>query len=1004
MLRKVLLTMLCLAMVIGFAWPGAVNIQAAGQSPVISPVPEGHVRIHYLRTDREYEGWGLHLWGNGYNGPAVDWGNPMPYTSMHDYGVYWDVPYKQGTGDLNFIVHKGDSKDPDGDRKYPDPDTVKEVYCITGNPTIFTDFDEALKTLGVEKLNVAALADGFVRLHYFRQDGNYAGWGLHLWGEGYGGPAIDWGKAMEPTGKDTFGVFWDIAYKGAGGLSFIIHKGDDKDTANDREFVDPAKNRELWAVSGEAEGYVSRANAMKAMSNKIDRAVILGPRTIEVVFRAPIKEALRVKDGKKFVPLAELDTSREPIYTVTLRDDLDLSKNYTIECGKMTATTMLTPKVIDDQFTYTGQLGNFYTAKSTTFKLWAPLASDVKLLLFNKADAQNADTTVPMVKSVEGVWSVTVQGNLVGKFYQYAVTNAGVTKAVLDPYARSMAEFNSNGADKVGKGAIVDLAKTNPTGWEKDKYVSVKDQEDVIIYEMSVRDFTIAANSGVAAEKRGTYLGFIQKIPHLKELGVTHVQLMPIQNFYYGNEVDKAFENKGSAGEANYNWGYDPHNYNTPEGWYSTNPNDPQLRINEVKQLVKALHDAGIGVIMDVVYNHTANTSILEDIVPNYYYRRNDKGNFTSGSGCGNDTASERTMWRKFMVESTKYWVQEYHIDGFRFDLMGLHDETTMKEIAKTIRAVNPSATILGEGWDMGTLPEPDRYIKAGTTNHSLVEMEHAIAVFNDTLRDAMKHGFYASPLNEGTFIQAANPGKEPLIRAGIIAGMVDYTSTMSVDTGFYNRFADDPEETITYSDCHDGYTIWDKIVGSTPNYTEAERIRVNKLAAAMIFTSQGISFFHGGQEILRSKPDPDNITGVDSNSYDSGDLTNQFDWSRKSKCADSFKYYQGLIALRKGHEAFRMETMAEIQKGLIFTQEDIDYLLGFKLVEQNGTDPWKEIVVIFNANKDAKTVKVDGVNAKWVVVVDGVNAGVTPLAKTDVKLGEGTVVVPGLSAVVIHK
>ncbi|AZR74890.1 type I pullulanase [Anoxybacter fermentans] len=858
----------------------------------------------------------------------------------------------------------------------------------------------------MEKLNIPPVPEGHVRLHYHRFDGNYDGWGLHLWGKGYAGEPVEWTNAVPITGFDTYGAYWDIPYnEGVGDLNFIIHKGDIKDPQPDREYPNPDENKEIWAVSGDITAYTSRLAAFKAMSNKIESAVIVGPREIEIRVRAAIKEPIYIKDGKKFVPLAKLDTSREPIYLVTVREDLDLTKTYNVEIGKMTAQTVLGPEVIDKYFAYDGELGNFYTPKATTFKLWAPVATDVKLLLFEDGKALEPDQTIDMVRGEKGVWTVTVEGDLLGKFYQYAVTNGGKTKRVLDPYARSMAGFDSNGPDKVGKGAIVDLDRTDPEGWENDTYVKLKDQEDVIIYEISVRDFTIAENSGVSPEKRGTYVGFIEKIPHLVELGITHVQLQPVQNFYYGNEYDRSFENKGSAGEANYNWGYDPHNYNTPEGWYSLNPDDPHLRIKELKQLIKALHDAGIGVILDVVYNHTAKTDIFEDIVPNYYYRRNANGNFTSGSGCGNDTASERKMWRKFMIESTKYWVEEYHVDGFRFDLMGLHDETTMHKIAETLRAINPDIVLHGEGWNMGTLPETERYIKASPVNHSLLEMEHAIAVFNDTLRDAMKHEYFASPLPEGAFLQAANPHKEALIRAGIIAGMVDYESEMPVDKGFYHRFADDPEETITYVNCHDGYTIWDKIVGSTPGYTEEERIRVNKLAAAMILTSQGKAFLHGGEEMLRSKPDPDNKEyGVDHNSYDSGDLTNQIDWSRKEKYADVFNYYKGLIELRKAHEAFRMETMEEIKKGLTFIKEDIDFLIAYRLEEQDGEDDWKEIVVIYNANREPKTVQIDGVDSSWKVVVDGKNAGVTPLTDTEVVLSDGAVTVPAISAVVIYK
>ncbi|ACL70702.1 pullulanase, type I [Halothermothrix orenii H 168] len=855
------------------------------------------------------------------------------------------------------------------------------------------------------KKGATEIPEGHVRLHYRRFDENYEGWGLHLWGEGYAGPPVTWGSPLPITGIDDYGAYWDIPYnEGVGDLNFIIHKGNIKDPQPDRTYPDPDKNKEIWCVSGEVKEFLNKEEALNAAGNKVVSAVIKDRRTIEVEFRSEISKPIYIRDGYDYVPLKKLDMSQAPVYVLTTREDLDYNKTYKIECGALEGKTILGPEAIDKAFAYDGELGALYKPEATTFKLWAPLATEVKLKLFKEGNDQKPYKIVPMNKGDKGVWSVTVAGDLLGEFYQYSVTNNGQTRNALDPYARSMAGFNSNGPDKVGKGAIVDLDLTDPEGWNQDDYVSIEDQEDVVIYEMSVRDFTISVDSGVDFEKKGTYLGFIDKIPHLKDLGITHVQLMPVLNFYYGNEFNKDFENIGSAGEANYNWGYDPHNYFTPEGWYSLDPSDPHLRIKELKTLIKALHDAGIGVVLDVVYNHTAKTSTFEDIVPNYYYRRNPDGSFTSGSGCGNDTASERAMMRKLIVDSTRYWVEEYHVDGFRFDLMGLHDETTMKKVASTLRSINPDVVLHGEGWNMGTLPVKDRYIKGAGAERSCLQMEHAIAVFNDGLRDALKHEYYASPLPEGGFVQRQK-NKEPLIRSGIIAGMVDYTSPVLIDGNPYNRFADDPEETITYVTCHDGYTLWDKIVGSTPNATEEERKQMHKLAHAVILTSQGKPFIHGGAELLRSKPDPDNDRyGVDHNSYDSGDLTNQIDWSRKVKYADVYEYFKGLIELRKSHEAFRMETMEEIQKGLTFIEEDIPFLVAYRLEEQDGTDPWKEIVVIYNANKENKTVEVDGVDPSWKVVVDGDRAGVEPLAETEVVVRDGEVVVPPISCVVIHK
>ncbi|GAB6100540.1 hypothetical protein JCM16358_24190 [Halanaerocella petrolearia] len=564
-----------------------------------------------------------------------------------------------------------------------------------------------------------------------------------------------------------------------------------------------------------------------------------------------------------------------------------------------------------------------------------------------------------------------------------------------------MAGFDIN-KDSIGKGAVVDLEQTNPQEWENDDYIELDQPQDAVVYEMSVRDFTVASNSGVEEEKRGTYLGFIDKIPHLKELGITHVQLMPILNFYYGNEYKKEYEDVGDDidGSYNYNWGYDPHNYFTPEGWYSLDPDRPQQRIQEVKELIQALHEAGIGVILDVVYNHTAEANIFEDIVPYYYYRYHEDGNLTNGSGCGNDTASERDMMRKLIIDSTTYWTDEYHVDGFRFDLMGLHDEKTVNKMTEAVKEINPSAIIYGEGWNLGTLPTARKYVKADGEKRSLLEIESAPGFFNDTIRDAIKHSHFGARLEDGGFIQQTVDAQE-LIRAGVIAGMVDYETDVPINEEPYHRFADDPGEVVSYVTCHDGHTLWDKIVGSTPEASLEERKKMHKLATAIILTAQGVAFLHGGSEILRSKPNPELEVKVDHNSYNSSDYTNQIDWSRKEEHKDIFSYYQGLIELRNNHQAFRLPTMKQIQESLSFIPTETDYLIGFRL--EFAADEWEDIVVIYNANRKEKNIRVEGVNSSWQVVADDQQAGVAELTDTKVEIKEKQVKVPALSAVVLH-
>lgn len=863
--------------------------------------------------------------------------------------------------------------------------------------------------LGIFNMIVAAgdVLEGFVRLHYHRYDSDYQGWGLHVWGKGYNGSTVSWTSPLEISGFDEYGAYWDIPYKeGVGNLNFIIHNGDNKDPQPDRVYPNPDSNKEIWAVSGDETAYTEPEKAIQSAGNKVVQAVIIGKKTIKVEFRKETKKAIFIRDGYNYLPVTKLDTTQAPVYIITTRDELDLTKNYKIESGRMSGIISLSPELIDQLMSYDGELGAIYAKDSTTFKIWAPLASRVVVNLYDKGESEKPYQVEELRKKKMGVWTITIKGDLDGKYYQYSVTNNSEEKTVLDPYARSMAAFNSNGADKVGKAVVVDLEKTNPAGWEDDTYVDLKAQEDAIIYEMSVRDFTISADSGVEKEKRGTYLGFIEKIPHLVDLGVTHVQLMPVLNFYYGNETDRSFENKGSAGEANYNWGYDPHSYFTPEGWCSQDATNPHLRIKELKTLVKALHDVGIGVILDVVYNHTAITSTFEDIVPNYYYRRNPDGSFSSGSGCGNDTASERAMMRKLIIDSTTYWADEYHVDGFRFDLMGLHDEKTMAQVAKAIREINPDAVLHGEGWKMATpLPVERRYIKGDNDSgkRSLLEYENVAAVFSDTIRDGIIQPSAVAPAEEGGFVQGV-AGNEDKIRTGVIASMVGYQSKLPLLTVPYDRFADDPEEVINYVTCHDGCTLWDKIKLSASEATIEERKGMHKLATAIVMTSQGKAFIHGGSEMLRSKPDPDNIEyGIDHNSYDSGDLTNQIVWGNKEKYQDIYKYFKGLIKLRREHKIFRIETMDEIIQGVEFIPVQEQNLVAYRLKKQGGTEEWEEVIVIYNSNRTTKTLKIAGIDSNWKVVVDDKTAGTAPLVNTSVKIENNSISVPPISAVIIH-
>ena len=964
-----------------------------------SYIPEGHLRVHYIEDcSYQYLDWALYVWGVGYKGKKLKWGSGLEISGIDEYGIYWDLPISD-KGEINFIVHN--------DHTRVSNITVSDYQCQAGDElwavketnNIYNNLVDALKDAGIEK--IPAPAKNYVRLHYFHPEGDYEGWSLRFWQEDEATGEEKISGKIKSNSIDTCGAYWDIPCKEEyGKLKFVVFRGEEEEFGGVQEYPDLENNDEVWMKSGDRTKYT---NGLKLFDkNELEEAMVFAKDKIVVRFKDPIEDRIWVKYGSKVIPIVDIDDSNAPEYYLTLDSELNYDQPYTIEAGRLSTKTILSPEIIDENYTYDGSLGVDYSPQKSTFKLWAPSAQRVELELFVDQNQSEPAAVYPLQKDEDGVWRTTVKQDLAGQYYHYIINNAGTKQKILDPYAKSMAGFNIE-EDYLGKGAVVDLAATDPKNWQQDDYIKLKDDCNVVIYEMSVRDFTISSSSEIEQEERGTYLGFIEKIPHLEELGITHVQLMPILSFYFINEFNKEFEDireVESIDEINYNWGYDPHNYFTPEGWYSSDPGSPEVRINELKRLIKALHEAGIGVILDVVYNHTAVTDIFEPIVPGYYYRRHADNNLTNGSGCGNDTASKREMMRKLIIDSTTYWTEEYHVDGFRFDLMGLHDEETMKQMRDSVKEINPNAVLLGEGWNLGTLPAEDKYVKAAGDKRTLLKLESGPAVFNDGIRDALKQNHFGGNLEDGGFIQGFVNSK-PLVRAGIIAGMVDYDSNVNIELDPYHRFADEPEEVINYVSCHDGYTLWDKVVGSTPNAEQSERMQMAKLGASIILTSQGRAFIHGGEEMLRTKPNPNKYQELDHNSYSSGDYTNQINWERKEEYAEVVEYYKGLIQLRKKHPAFRLETMEEIQTDLNFLERGIDFVITFELTSPK--DSWEQIIVIHNANREEKRIPLEAVTEEWEVVVDGTEAGVEKLSSTETIISPGEITAPPISTVIVH-
>lgn len=569
-----------------------------------------------------------------------------------------------------------------------------------------------------------------------------------------------------------------------------------------------------------------------------------------------------------------------------------------------------------------------YTPEQTTFRLFAPdNAKTVKLRIYKAGHKGRPERTVKMERTAADTWTATVTGNLMGRFYTFD-TGRGECAGV---FAKAV---GVNGQ----RAAIIDMDKTDPAGWNDDRRPVVKSPADLVIYEMHHRDYSIDASSGIANGGKFLALTDPKAIAHLKELGVNAVHILP--------SFDYASVDETRLSTPQYNWGYDPVNYNVPDGSYSTDPYKPETRIREFKQMVQALHKAGIRVILDVVYNHTFNIdgSNFQRTYPDYFYRKTADGKYSDGSGCGNETASERDMMRRFMVESVLYWIDEYHIDGFRFDLMGCHDIETMNAIRKAVDEVDPTIFIYGEGWSAGScaLPTEQLGLKAN------MKAMPGIAAFSDELRDALRGPF--SDDTKGAFL-AGKPGEEESIKFGI-AGAIEHPQVdMSKVNYSTEAWASQPTQMISYVSCHDDMCLTDRLRASIPGITTDELIRLDMLAQTAVLTSQGVPFILSGEEMLRNKK------GV-HNSYNSPDSINRLDWNNMERYPQVMDYYKNLTRLRRNHPAFRLGSADLVRRHLEFLPTQPG-LVAFRLKDYAGRDDWRNIIVILNAAKQQRKVAI---------------------------------------------
>ena len=739
----------------------------------------------------------------------------------------------------------------------------------------------------------AALPDTVhLTVHYQRTASDYKDWNVYLWRD-LPGTANDKevsAAGISFTGQDNFGVIATTDVTGVAafdGLGIIIRRGAwvEKEGSMDRFITafDSNANAEVWIRQGDKTIYTALPTGVIPINPTVTQAKIF--------------------DSAEFAA----------------------------------------------KYTYSGNdLGNTYSKTETKFRVWAPTATKVSLLTFQSLTATASDAKeFPMTADSKGTWIASLAGDQNGLVYLYRVTVEGTTNDAVDPYVRAT---TINGL----RGVVVDLSKTNPSDWNNTKPKFSGNPTDASIYELHVRDLSIDPTSGVPAAHRGKYLAFTDVktsykgvatgIAHIKSLGITHVELLPIFDYQSVDEASPTF-----------NWGYDPQNFNVPEGSYASDAATPTTRIVELKSAIASMHNQGLRVIMDVVYHHVYNANTYSEslIVPGYFFRTDSNGDLTSGSGVGNDVADERSMAAKFINDSFKYWTNEYHMDGFRIDQMGQMAVTTINQVRSDLTKIDPSILMLGEGWyGQSSLPQ-----SAAATQSNIAQIP-GVAAFNDQIRDGAKGSVFKDSdrgFTSGTFSRALD------VKVGIV-GNTSYNGTLP---NIWTTSA--PSQAINYVESHDNQTLFDKLTVSSVGASPASIVKMDQMSAAIVYLSEGVPFIQAGQEFLRSK-------GGNGNSYNSNDEVNSLKWSSLTANISTNNYYKGLIAIRRAHPAFRLTTTAAVKSSLTFLPT-LDGIIAYSLDGAKGKDSWKKIVVAFNATTMTQSVGLPS-SGKWSVVVSGKSAG----------------------------
>lgn len=880
-----------------------------------------------------------------------------------------------------------------------------KTYTVSENGTITVTIPKAAEggtavlvlTEGKEN-EITDTNEVTVKLHYHRPDNDYTDWDVWFWGDDAGGTGYEF---VEEDGDMVATITVEgRSYKS---VNYIVRKG-----GGDWKEKDVDANQSIDIsdiVSGTVHFYVESgvAGGMRILGSDVVKgnkvlSSMYEPEsnTVTVTTSVPISGDLNGVfkltryDG---VGIAiEKTEGADGKYAITLAQDLSAMseqfKGYTL-CFDGYEYVLGMPSVysseaFEEAYTYTGDdLGASWSKESTTFKVWAPTADSVQVALYESGTEGTDDLIqkIDLTAGEYGVWSVTVNGDLNGKYYTYIVSVNGETNEACDPYARTT---GVNGK----RAMVLDLDSTDPEGWEKDTSPNKgMNYTDAVIYELHVRDASIDESSGISAEHKGKFLGLTESgtttangkptvLDYIADLGVTHVHLLPVYD--YGSVDETRLD------EAQFNWGYDPVNYNVPEGSYSTDPYNGEVRVKEMKEMVMTLHENNINVVMDVVYNHVydAGSFCFNQIVPKYFSRTNADGSYTNASGCGNDTASERSMVRKYIVDSVLYWAEEYHIDGFRFDLVGLIDTETMNEVIDTVHEKYPDIIFYGEGWDMAGDTATKENVTMATQKNADETPE--LAYFSDTIRNLLA-------------------GDNSAVNPGYVSGLLGKGSEIASCFTATTSWCPNPTSTVNYASCHDNYTLMDKLNKSRADASEEDRIKMNNLAASVYMLSEGIPFIHAGEEFLRNKIDENGE--VIHNSYNSSDYVNALRWDRleDDKYADVVEYYKGLIAFRKNHEALRLTTSEEVAENVTYEKVTEDVVLfainGKDSVEGEVSDG---IVVIFNPTTEEQEINLYDYSTieqgEWKVCINGEDAGIDVLDT----ITDGNVTVDAISAMVL--